>query len=309
MKQWRGFSSHHGWKLFWIHRLLIKLSCCFGTSETYNAEMAWFLCQEVVAAYIHQPSHPVCRILLTSFSNRLLCHLFEEGTGIFESVRVVMFNVVHNTLSKLRDKVEKQTTSTTSDAMDLLYYLVSMMMLTCGATKRANLLACYQLISSDRLKSVTLLRRSPDIEDHDLADEMERLYSSEGASEDPLYSQVVSRIQLIQQGQDTKQGWISGISGICNPLNRTIPGFSAAMESLIGPWYYKRDRAVFTYGTVLISLISNSPQTLPDLPSRTPFDIYSSISEYVLNSIEDRTSPLVTEVVQLMDHVPQTQTH
>src|SRR3989338_4057920 len=83
LKQWRGFSSHHGWKLFWILRMVIKLSCYFGSSETYNAEMAWFLCQEVVAAYIHQPSHPVCRILLTSFSNRLLCHLFEEGTGIF----------------------------------------------------------------------------------------------------------------------------------------------------------------------------------------------------------------------------------
>ena len=94
LKQWRGFGSHHGLKLYWIFRLLTKLSCCFGKSEEYGADMAWFLCCEVVAAYAFQPSHPVCRILLTSMSNRLLCHLFEEGAGIFEPTRVVLFNQV-----------------------------------------------------------------------------------------------------------------------------------------------------------------------------------------------------------------------
>lgn len=81
------------------------------------------------------------------------------------------------------------------------------------------------------------------------------------------------------------------------------------MENLSSPWYYKRERNDFNNGAVLAGLVKKDMVHVsqPELPLRSPLEIYTCTSQFVLSTLDDRTSPLIGEVTHLMELVDSAQ--
>jgi hypothetical protein len=280
--------------------MLAQFSSHFGRAEEYNAAAAWFFCQEVLASYLHQPGHPVTRVVLTSVCNRLLCQLFESGAGIFQPQRVVFFNLALVRLQELRGHLESRDPSVgvqPAEASALMAGLASLFLLTCAARQRARLLVGYQAILEHRVKTFTLLQRSSDVTDQALAVKIEQ-----DSVADPLYGSLLPLIEAIHAQQGSKRGWINSVLTSCGQLNHLVPGFTAAMETLMDPWYYKRDRSVFTFGPVLSGLIVTPSLVLPEFPSASasPMAVFTAIRIFVESdtSSESVLGGQVTEFCQ-----------